>query len=167
MWPLLFLCAVLLGDGRAASAADERKQTPQAPPTAAPSEPISTSRYVTAGVTGTLLGNGIGHAVAYEWTETGWLFTFGEISLAVYGGLAQGLSQYDADNDAGGEFPTGVLVAIGIVRAIEIVDIWTRPDVRPPSGVASATTRVSTRGGWALVPAPAREGGRVLLIGSF
>ncbi|MBI2373262.1 MAG: hypothetical protein HYV07_04620 [Deltaproteobacteria bacterium] len=40
--------------------------------------PISQGRYITAGVVSIFFSLGIGHAVAGEWTSTGWVFTLGE-----------------------------------------------------------------------------------------
>ena len=148
--------ALALAWGRAAHA-DEPAQT------AAPSKPegISSARYLTAGVVGTLFGYGLGHAIAHEWSNFGWICTAGEITPLLVGATTGVFARLDNGDPSDDVLPAGLLVGFGVFRVIEMVDIWTRPKVRADSATSSS------QAGWAALPLPNRHGARLVFTGSF
>lgn len=160
-----FAVAALVGASAHEAVASDPPQPARAAPSSqtqpAASPGISPGHYAAAGVVGTVIGYGVGHAVAGEWSDFGWIFTAGELTPLLVGGATlsfERLNDEDRDNDAMG---IALLVGYGVFRVIEIVDIWTRPKVRGDSAAASS------QGRWAALPLPSRDGARVLLVGSF
>jgi hypothetical protein len=170
-WLLLLGCVAVLGVTRGASAADDAPAARKGGATAAPSEagadePISTARYVTAGVLGTFPGYGIGHAVAGEWSETGWIFTFGELTAAILIGVTDALSGL---SDTGPEGPPiALFVVYGAFRVVEIVDIWTRPTVRSETVRSEPeAARAMFAPSFTALPVLRQDGASVVFVGSF
>ncbi|MBI4820811.1 MAG: hypothetical protein HY791_31390 [Deltaproteobacteria bacterium] len=104
-------------------------------------EPISQGRYVTAGVVSIFFSLGIGHAVAGEYTSTGWIFTVGETaSCALFGaGLVRAWNE--ADSGAGEDPLNLAMIGVGATALLalkvwETYDIFTRPTVESASTVA-------------------------------
>jgi hypothetical protein len=100
---------------------------------------VSMKSYVTGGVTGTVFGLGIGHAVVGEYKSTGWIFTVGEAAaLGVFiGGLASadetridGEDKLQASTAEKIMIVAGGLVYLGL-RVWEVIDVWTRPELAP------------------------------------
>lgn len=102
---------------------------------------ISTGRYVGGGITGTLLGFGIGHGVVGHgfYPKRGWVFTVSELvgGLTMVSGFASchgdfwswGSDFYVGKNCSSGQktaMAFGALIYYGF-RIWEIVDIWTSP----------------------------------------
>jgi hypothetical protein len=167
------LCGVvLLGNAGLAHAAEPAvAPTPVAkpiPPTTPPKleqpdESISRGRYVAAGALGTLFGYGIGHAVAYEWSETGWIFTAGDLTLVTLIGLSQALQRTGDTSDA--TVPTVLVVGLVGMRVIEAIDIWTRPRVTRATATRGAQSNAAAR--WAAMPMLGAGRTGVTLLGRF
>lgn len=93
---------------------------------------MSTSRYVTGGVIGTVPGFGLGHLVQQRWLERGWIFTAGELgSLTLVGvGLGECLgnafSSGECNNSSLGY---GILLFVAF-KVWEFGDVWTTPVIR-------------------------------------
>ena len=135
---------------------------PAAPPSAQTQEPgISPVRYVAAGMVGTFVGYGLGHAIAYEWSSFGWLCTAGELTPLLVG-VATGSFEHLSNNDSSDDVvPIALVVSAGVVHVIEIVDIWSRPRVR------SDWAQSAPQAGFAALPLPSRHGASVVFVGSF
>ncbi len=100
--------------------------------------PISKGRYIGGGITGSIVGFGIGHAIqgSGRYRDRGWIFTAGEggsIAVMLAGVVNCMGSRRDADGtirsgcDTGGVlFTTGALAFVGF-RIWEIVDLWVAP----------------------------------------
>ncbi len=148
--------ALALAWGRTA-AAGEPVQTPS------PSKPrgISSARYVTAGLLGTMVGYGLGHAIAHEWTNFGWICTVGEVTPLLVGASTGVFARLDNADPSDNVLPAGLLVGYGVFRVIELVDIWTRPKVRDDSASSSS------QAAWAALPLPNRHGSRLVFAGRF
>jgi|GEM_PF-2016525 len=97
---------------------------------------VGTGRYIAGGITGTVVGFGIGHAISGEYSSMGWVFTVGE--LAAYGLMLAGAVDTisDVDNygslqdvessDGFGMMTLGAIAFIGF-RVWEAIDVWVRP----------------------------------------
>src|SRR5919205_1918342 len=83
---------------------------------------ISTGHYVGAGLAGTLLGYGIGHAIAGEWSKFGWICTAGEITPLFVGAVTLSFSRLNNGGPDDDALPIGLLVGYGVFRVIEIID---------------------------------------------
>lgn len=94
---------------------------------------MSTPRYVTGGIVGTIPGFGLGHVVQERWLERGWIFTVGEVgSLALIGvGLnscfADALSSGDCNNTK--TLGWGILGLV-VFKVWEFGDVWLTPIIR-------------------------------------
>jgi hypothetical protein len=131
--------------------------------TPAPSEHrgISSARYISAGLVGTLVGYGAGHAIAGEWTHFGWICTAGEVTPLLVGVTTGVFARLDNGDSSDNLLPAGLLVGYGVFRVIELVDIWTRPKVRDDSATSSS------QAAWAALPLPNRHGAQLVFAGSF
>ena len=127
---------------------------------------ISTERYIIGGVVGTYpLGLGIGHAIQGRYSDSGYIFTIGELgSLAV---LVAGVADCDDDwwdSDEDNDDCDGGLVLLGAAgfvgfRIWEIIDLWATPpghnrrvrEIKIRQGIA--------RGEWDGFIIPSRDGG--------
>lgn len=91
---------------------------------------ISTGRYIAGGVTGTILGFGIGQAIHGRYPERGWIFTAGELaaSALILAGLVScyGDRPYEDSCSGAGLITAGALGYIGF-RVWELVDLWAAP----------------------------------------
>lgn len=111
-----------------------------APPDGMP-KPLTQGRYVAAGLAGTVVGFGLGHAIADEYQTMGYVFTIGEgasLAVAIVGAVTVGIGIIPAafGSEEGQEtvgngailFTAG-WVGFGVFRVWEAIDIWTRPVV--------------------------------------
>jgi len=107
---------------------------------------ISFERYGAAGLLGTFVGFGSGHAVAKQWKKIGWVYTLTESIAAVTMATSFALVMDDFFCDNGGDSGwfgsgdpckhphagTALTVSFGallVLRAVETADIWLRPTV--------------------------------------
>jgi len=105
-------------------------------------EGISFERYGAAGLLGTFVGFGSGHAVAKQWKQAGWIYTVSESIAAA--GMVTGFAMLMEDLFCGGgglfgsgecKYPNADSLMLGsfsvflVMRGIEMVDIWIRPKV--------------------------------------
>ena len=94
---------------------------------------IYREQYIIGGIFGTMSGFGIGHAVQGRYTEKGWIFTMGGLSLlagfsgAVYFGFG---ASYQPDNKLlfGAAYTSLGVLLIGMgLKIWEVVDVWMLP----------------------------------------
>ncbi|HTL12330.1 MAG TPA: hypothetical protein VL588_07570 [Bdellovibrionota bacterium] len=101
----------------------------------APSGHISTGTYVAAGIVGTTLGFGVGHAIAGIYDHNGIIFTAGELlgaGLFLYGAAATTTNVSCGSSSCTVTETTplatvGGPVIFGALKIWEIIDIWTAP----------------------------------------
>ncbi len=95
--------------------------------------PVSTGKYITGGILGTVVGFGIGHGVQGRYKNKGLIFTIAEaVGLGVVTiGLGQCANNLDVDGKRtwdctpqAGQILAGYAVAVGF-HIWEIVDVWT------------------------------------------
>jgi hypothetical protein len=97
--------------------------------------PIGQRQYITAGITGSILGFGSGHVLVGKWRESGWMYTAGEVgflSLMVIGykkSIGDTLSTGFNGNFDGSQYAVMITGYVGFIstKLGEIFDIWTRP----------------------------------------
>ncbi len=94
----------------------------------------STTQYVAGGVTGTLLGFGIGHAVQGRYTYDGWKFTLGQgvaLTAVVVGATGCVNNAFDSETKGCSGVNEGLLfgglVTLFAFRIWELIDIWATP----------------------------------------
>lgn len=90
---------------------------------------ITKGRYVIGGILGTWpLGFGIGQAIQGRYSDTGWIFTAGELgSLAVMvSGMGDCLDGNRHSSCSGGTIVLGAVAFVGF-KIWEIVDLWAVP----------------------------------------
>ncbi len=82
--------------------------------------------YVIGGIVGTYPGFGLGHAIQGRWTDTGWIYTVGEVtSLVVAGaGIVNCVNDGADDNDCNSSAITIGLTAYVGFKIAEIFDVW-------------------------------------------
>lgn len=95
--------------------------------------PVSTGKYITGGVIGSVVGLGIGHGIQGRYQDKGWIFTATEAAgiTVVVAGAARCINEKDNDktlNDCSSstrsQMALGYLVALGF-HIWEVVDVWT------------------------------------------
>jgi hypothetical protein len=98
--------------------------------------PIDTGPYVAGGVLGTLLlPFGIGQAVQGRYSDTGWIFTVGEVGsvVLIFAGAGSTFYTYSATGGYTASYSSinalAIAGAIGLVgfRLAEIIDLWAGP----------------------------------------
>lgn len=151
--------ALLLLACAQASRAEERAPS-ASPDPHADATGISLARYVTGGLVGTFVGFGLGHAIADEWTNFGWICTAGELTPLLVGAASGSFRKLGNQDHSDDLVPIALIVSASIFHVIEVVDIWTGPRVRADSAAASAP-------GWAVLPLPQRHGAAMRWVGSF
>lgn len=93
---------------------------------------MSTSRYVTGGIVGTL-GFGLGHAVQGRYLERGWIFTLGQTaSVLALGATSVGafVSCIDGCSDSAAIAPSLAVLAFAGFYIWEKIDLWLVPPRR-------------------------------------
>lgn len=109
--------------------------------------PVSTGKYITGGVLGSILGFGIGHAVQGRWQQKGYIFTIGQSAglLAFTTGFAQCLKDNSENTatDCSSSQKSLMLAGYGAMIGFhiwEIVDVWT--GARPVSQESQASAMI-------------------------
>ncbi|MEZ4363749.1 MAG: hypothetical protein R3B48_26460 [Kofleriaceae bacterium] len=96
---------------------------------------IPTGRYVFGGIVSSMYGFGIGHAIQKRWTESGWLFTVGEIAslaLAVHTIQRASSDCVRTEIECAGQRGYAVLTGLALLsytgfRIAEVTDSWSAP----------------------------------------
>ncbi len=120
-------------------------------------ESLSTARYASGSVVGTVFGLGSGHVIQGRWLTSGWKYTLGEVGFA---GLAlSALSAGAHCEDRSCNTRTAVLGVVGLTgfaatRIASTIDLWSAPHGQkdgvakvqlalvPIKGAASAGVRI-------------------------
>lgn len=144
--------------------------------------PLSKGRYIGAGILGSVVGLGSGHALVGEYKTVGWIFTTAEIlslvGLPLLSALVLAAIAWDGSIAATGDrlisiwsgfFYAGVILFFGF-RIWQIVDIWKRPHSRVAweSATPSPASQPAPTFQAMLVPfVPGAGGLGLALAGSF
>ena len=101
---------------------------------------IERSKYVSGGVVGTILGAGIGHGIQGRWSDTGWIYTVGEIGTAMLYINAKAEYEsclYDAENsaylyasDCSNSSVNLYNLSLLLFRLGEIINVWSPSKVK-------------------------------------
>jgi hypothetical protein len=97
--------------------------------------PVPQGRYISGGVTGSIVGFGIGHAIQGRYGERGWIFTVGELGsiTAMIVGAVQCATTRDAYGNERRCTDGDSLIVTGLVGIIgfhvwEVIDLWVTPN---------------------------------------
>lgn len=143
----LLLAMILQPSLGEAKARQEKKAEPvevQAPlPVVAPLTPqeqqilergeVSKGKYIGGGITGSIVGFGIGHAIQGRYAYRGWIFTVGEgaglaLIISSLDNCADSAYDEDCDEDIGNAL-LGYGAFVGF-KIWEIVDLWVGPPIQ-------------------------------------
>jgi hypothetical protein len=129
---------------------------------------LSTKRYVIGGITGSIVGFGVGHAIEHRYkSDRGWIFTAGEagpIAIVAVGSIVEWMAD-SCNGDTSSEHyeecknrdshyffssPQTVTAALSIALGFkiwEIVDLWNHPHGNIPLSESN-----SSRAEFAIIP---------------
>jgi hypothetical protein len=121
---------------------------------------ISTGRVVGGVLMSMWLGLGVGQAIEGRWSNTGWIFTFGEPTALgmIVVGLLRACDQHDCDESRSGLAVAGILGYMGL-RLWGMVDVFVGPAFHNQK-VRALRARTGNQGGYGVMPfvVPASEG---------
>ncbi|MCK6509882.1 hypothetical protein L6R29_07960 [Myxococcota bacterium] len=138
--------------------------------------PLTQTCYIVGGVTGSVLGFGIGHGIVGEYNSMGWVFTMSQVlSLAIPLLAALTMAIIYWDGSAAGTIDHLIttwanFLWVGVAlwaafRVWEIVDLWVRPHHRlSANNNTSSTTQpivapMPSKAAFAIIPTILPQGG--------
>jgi hypothetical protein len=139
-------------------------------------EPLTQTRYLVGGITGSVLGFGIGHAIVGEYSSMGWVFTMSEVlslSVPILAALVMAIVAWDGSVGAtvdhlittwGGFLWAGIALWAAF-RVWEIIDLWMRP--RHRIGLPKKTADATPQAIWTITPVVFSDGLGVGIAGRW
>ena|GEM_PF-5813051 len=139
-------------------------------------QPLTQTRYIVGGVTGSVLGFGIGHSIVGEYNSMGWVFTMSQVlslSIPILAALAMAIMYWDGSAagtidhliTAWGNFLWVGVALWAAFRVWEIADLWVRPHHRlsannnPSSTTQPTVAPIPPKASFAIIPTVLPQGG--------